>query len=329
MTDAREISEERLEYLALSKESRAGACRAHDINDAFSADIANALRELQRRRSSQDVQQGGDAKSQAEQMRDPVCVLKFIANAKRFDRLHFDDNSAFADWAQSLARHALSTPAASQDVQASGEVRQTVDAAAACDELANNIQWMKNVSDGTSTPVEALADMERGIARVRALLQRPRDTPRGAETGEPETHMLLRLIENARPNLSLSTDEAVAVRILANAEYQRRRASPPLAQPWKDVIDGLLLARVDLTGLGRYNMAAHVARAISALQSREGGRDAQDAARYRWLRDVPHATLHRAQPFIALYTGSFSQLKWDQADAAIDSAMSQGQGEQK
>lgn len=50
----------------------------------------------------------------------------------------------------------------------------------------------------------------------------------------------------------------------------------------------------------------------------------RDAGRYRWLRDVPHATLHRAQPFIALYTGSFSQLKWDQADAAIDAAVQRG-----
>jgi hypothetical protein len=49
-----------------------------------------------------------EAKSQAEQMRDPVYVLTFIANAKRFDRLHFDDDTAFADWAQSLARHAIS-----------------------------------------------------------------------------------------------------------------------------------------------------------------------------------------------------------------------------
>jgi hypothetical protein len=50
------------------------------------------------------------AKSQAEQMRDPVYVLNFIANAKRFDRFHFDDDTAFADWAQSLARHVIGDP---------------------------------------------------------------------------------------------------------------------------------------------------------------------------------------------------------------------------
>jgi flagellar biosynthesis GTPase FlhF len=50
------------------------------------------------------------AKSQAEQMRDPVYVLNFIANAKRFDRFHFDDDTAFADWAQSLARHVIGGP---------------------------------------------------------------------------------------------------------------------------------------------------------------------------------------------------------------------------
>jgi hypothetical protein len=48
-----------------------------------------------------------EAKSQAEQMSDPVYVLGFIANAKRFDKFHFDDDTAFADWVQSLARHVL------------------------------------------------------------------------------------------------------------------------------------------------------------------------------------------------------------------------------
>lgn len=32
--------------------------------------------------------------------------LRNIAKAKRFDRQHFDDDTAFADWAQSRARHA-------------------------------------------------------------------------------------------------------------------------------------------------------------------------------------------------------------------------------
>jgi len=33
--------------------------------------------------------------------------LRNIAEAKRFDRERFDDDTAFADWAQSRARHAL------------------------------------------------------------------------------------------------------------------------------------------------------------------------------------------------------------------------------
>ena len=33
--------------------------------------------------------------------------LRNIAEAKRFDRERFDDDMAFADWAQSRARHAL------------------------------------------------------------------------------------------------------------------------------------------------------------------------------------------------------------------------------
>jgi hypothetical protein len=48
-----------------------------------------------------------EAKSQAEQMRDPATVIHYIAHAKRFDRFHFDDDTAFADWAQSLARHVI------------------------------------------------------------------------------------------------------------------------------------------------------------------------------------------------------------------------------
>lgn len=64
------------------------------------------------------VEPAPQAKSQDEQMRDPVYVLGFIANAKRFDRLHFDDDTAFADWAQSLARHAL-TPAAPRATEGS------------------------------------------------------------------------------------------------------------------------------------------------------------------------------------------------------------------
>lgn len=34
-------------------------------------------------------------------------VLQAIAEAKRFDRMIFADDEAFADWAQSLARHTL------------------------------------------------------------------------------------------------------------------------------------------------------------------------------------------------------------------------------
>jgi len=33
--------------------------------------------------------------------------LANIANARRFDREYFDDDTAFVDWAQSRARHAI------------------------------------------------------------------------------------------------------------------------------------------------------------------------------------------------------------------------------
>jgi hypothetical protein len=36
-----------------------------------------------------------------------VETLRGIANAKRFNREHFDDDTGFADWARSRARHAI------------------------------------------------------------------------------------------------------------------------------------------------------------------------------------------------------------------------------
>ena len=39
-----------------------------------------------------------------------VAELRIIVDAKRFDRKHFDDDTAFADWVQSRARHAIASP---------------------------------------------------------------------------------------------------------------------------------------------------------------------------------------------------------------------------
>jgi hypothetical protein len=41
------------------------------------------------------------------------------------------------------------------------------------DEATNGLQWLRNVKDGTSNVDEAIAHMERGVARVQALRKRP------------------------------------------------------------------------------------------------------------------------------------------------------------
>jgi hypothetical protein len=48
-----------------------------------------------------------------------IAELNYIANAKRFDRDRFDDDTSFADWAQSRARHTLtllSEPASTGEI---------------------------------------------------------------------------------------------------------------------------------------------------------------------------------------------------------------------
>jgi hypothetical protein len=45
---------------------------------------------------------------------------------------------------------------------------------AACDEVSNSIQWLKNVRDGVSDAESAIRDMEAGLARVQTATLSPR-----------------------------------------------------------------------------------------------------------------------------------------------------------
>jgi hypothetical protein len=53
-----------------------------------------------------------------------IQELRNIAEAKRFDRKHFDDDTSFADWAQSRARYTLSKDANESTVNSAPVLRE-------------------------------------------------------------------------------------------------------------------------------------------------------------------------------------------------------------
>lgn len=71
-------------------------------------ELSEAKAEL--RAAQEDVQRLEHAK----------IVCGYIANAKRFDKQFFDDDTSFADWAQSWCRHTLQVQLAKPDAARNG-----------------------------------------------------------------------------------------------------------------------------------------------------------------------------------------------------------------
>jgi hypothetical protein len=266
MTDAREISETAIKFVL---DTMRLPHNSENIRNA-----CGLLRALSRR-SSQDVQQGGE-----------------ICSCTGFHGVEPRNNALVCRRCKKIADTiANATPAASQDVQAPGE-----------DELDGLIATVLEFAEYNATPMsdtgKAAEALRARLKGRRALLQRPRDTPRGAER---------------KTQTVLGVDDARV--------YAMRAASPPLAQPGEQDVVELRAA-----------CAMWEQQCAQWMILSETNEKAYGTAR-GWLKAAEGVLVQCYTYFSHLQTHSeATQLLHDRIHeelTAIDSAMSQGQGEQK